>query len=136
MNPGSFDTIKKNLSNFDMEILKSWELSVLTNTSASFDSYVIDVPYQKSTFPLQPEALVQPPNSELTLEKIACEADAGEGVELIMTTETMRRKFSFAATPVERPKLVKKKKKRTKKKKSHESRTHRSESMMNLNRRK
>lgn len=132
MNPGSFDIIKQNLSNFNTEILENWKITVFSNPAVSLDSYVGDVPYQKSTFPHHAEALIPQPNDTLTLEKIALEPDAGEGVEFVMTTEMMRRKLSFAATPVERPRLVKKKKKKTKKKKSHEGGTHRSESMMNL----
>lgn len=122
-----FDVIKKNLDEFDNTILESWELTVLTSTSTTIDSYVEDIP----NFPAEKSALIPQPNDNLTLERIAFEPDPGEAVDFHIPIETMQKKFNFSAEPVERPRLVKKKKKKTKKKRNHSS-THRSESMANL----
>ncbi|KAH0785251.1 hypothetical protein GPJ56_010894 [Histomonas meleagridis] len=121
-----FEVVKKKLDAFDRSILESWELTVLTNTSVTIDSYVEGIP----NFPAEKSALI-PQLNDLTLERIAFEPDPGEAVDFNIPIETMQKKFNFSAEPVERPRLVKKKKKKTKKKRNHSS-TRRSESMANL----
>ncbi|KAK8891476.1 hypothetical protein M9Y10_028685 [Tritrichomonas musculus] len=112
MQAPSFDIIKKNLDEFDQSILKNWEDQLLIDADSSLITYVADVP----DFPTEKEALITDGN--LTLERIALDADPGEEVDKDIPLEIMEKKFAFPPTPCERPQFARIKKKKSKKKKS------------------
>ncbi|OHS99378.1 hypothetical protein TRFO_34192 [Tritrichomonas foetus] len=113
MQAPTFDIIKKNLNEFDQNILSAWNDQLLLEAGSSLLNYVIDVP----DFVAEPESLIAPEGA-LTLERISLDADPGEDVDMVITIETMKKKFGFPPTPCDRPQMSKPKKKKSKKKKS------------------
>ena len=118
MNADSFEVIKKNLEEFDQSIIENWksqfEIAEKLDGPSSSDvvKYLAEIP----DFPLDGKALVQQ-EGEMNLSDIALSADPGEDVDMEITLDTMRKKFAFSATPVERPMFIPAKKRSKKRKK-------------------
>ena len=106
----SFADIKQKLDAFDQSILESWQQNIERDKDNIY-RYLLDLP----TFPMDPAALVAPPNS-LTLEQVARVADAAGESDLSITLDDMRLKFGFSAEPIPRPPLVVPKPRKRKKK--------------------